>query len=840
MDLRIALAGNPNSGKTTLFNALTGSNQFVGNWPGVTVEKKEGKLKKHEGVVITDLPGIYSLSPYTLEEVVARNYLIGERPDAILNIIDGTNIERNLYLTTQLTELGIPVVLAINMMDVVRKNGDKIDVGELSRQLGCKAVEISALKGDGINEAAEAAIDAAKNGRTIPQHTFSGPVEHALAHIEEAIVHGLPEEQQRWYAVKVFERDSKVLEELNIDAETLSHIENDIAAAEKELDDDAESIITNERYIYIGNVIKACYKKKDHGKLSKSDKIDRVVTNRWLGLPIFAVIMFLVYYISMVTVGAAATDWANDGLFGDGFHLFGIGSSQSEEKADEYAAAMTALGAYGFEIDTEEDGFDAEAALAEIKAFSSDEKSVKYTVVDDETLEESEVDVYFRTADMPNKESDEVNAMSFEDAVAYVEEKGFDEPDPSEDGVWVPGIPALLDKALLNEEGEPVVPAWLYGLIQDGIVAGVGAVLGFVPQMLVLFLLLAFLEACGYMARIAFVLDRVFRRFGLSGKSFIPILIGTGCGIPGIMASRTIENERDRRMTIMTTTFIPCGAKMPFISMVAAAIFGGSAWVATGAYFIGMAAIIISGIILKKTRMFAGDPAPFVMELPAYHWPTPANVLRSMWERGWSFIKKAGTIILLSTIAVWFLSFFGWIDGSFRMLTEDEMEFSILAHVGRAVAWIFAPLGWGNWQATVASVTGLVAKENIVGTMSILYGDIGNIGEAFTGVTGMSFLVFNLLCAPCFAAIGAIKREMNNRKWTWFAIGYECGFAYVIALMINQFGNLFSGNLTAEHAVLNIISLVFAVAFLALGVYMLFFKKYKEATTLTKEVKVKK
>ena len=839
MEFRIALAGNPNSGKTTLFNALTGSNQFVGNWPGVTVEKKEGKLKKHDGVIITDLPGIYSLSPYTLEEVVARNYLISERPDAILNIVDGTNLERNLYLTTQLTELGIPVVVAINMMDVVKKSGDVINVKELSNQLGCKVVEISALKGTGISEAADAAIDAAKNGKTIPQHTFSGPVEHALAHIEEAIVHGLPEEQQRWYAIKVFERDSKVLEDLEIPADTLSHIENDIAAAEKELDDDAESIITNERYIYIGKVVKACYKKKNKGKLSTSDKIDKVVTNRWLGLPIFAAIMFLVYYISMVTVGAAATDWANDGLFGDGFHLFGIGSAASEEKAENYSAAMNALGAFAPDIDVEDEDLDADGLIAELKNVTSDKDSVKYTVTDEETLEESEIDVYF--SEVPeNASEDETNAMSYKDAIAYFEENGFEEPDPADDGVWVPGIPALLDKALLDDNGDPVVPDWLYGLIQNGIVAGVGAVLGFVPQMLVLFLLLAFLEACGYMARIAFVLDRIFRRFGLSGKSFIPILIGTGCGIPGIMASRTIENERDRRMTIMTTTFIPCGAKLPFISMVAAAIFGGSAWIATGAYFIGMAAIIISGIILKKTRMFAGDPAPFVMELPAYHWPTLGNVLRSMWERGWSFIKKAGTIILLSTIVVWFLSYFGWVDGQFGMLAEDQMENSILAHIGKVVAWIFAPLGWGNWQAAVASFTGLVAKENIVGTMGVLYGDIGNISASFTQITGLSFLVFNLLCAPCFAAIGAIKREMNNRKWTWFAIGYECGFAYIIALMINQFGNLFSGRLTEQHAVLNIISLIVAAALLVFGVYMLFFKKYKEATVLTKKVKTKK
>jgi len=837
--MRIALAGNPNSGKTTLFNALTGSNQFVGNWPGVTVEKKEGKLKRHDGVVITDLPGIYSLSPYTLEEVVARNYLIGERPDAILNIVDGTNLERNLYLTTQLTELGIPVVVAINMMDVVKKNGDKINTEELARQLGCRVIEISALKGTGISEAAEAAIDAAKNGKTVPQHTFSGPVEHALAHIEEAVVHDMPEEQQRWYAVKVFERDEKVLESLKIDTSTKAHIEEDIKAAERELDDDAESIITNERYIYIASVIKACYKKKNAKALTTSDKIDKIVTNRWLGLPIFAVIMFLVYYIAMVGFGSAATDWANDGLFGDGYHLFGIGSAASEEKADDYAAATNALAAYGFEFDLEDEEFDADALLAEIKAFESSDKTAKVEVEDEETLEKSELTVYF-DAVPDDADEKETNAMSFKDAVAYFEEKGdFEEPDPAEDGVWVPGVPALLDKALLNDEGEPRVPEWLYGLIQDGIVAGVGAVLGFVPQMLVLFFLLAILEGCGYMARIAFVLDRIFRRFGLSGKSFIPMLVGTGCGIPGIMASRTIENERDRRMTIMTTTFIPCGAKLPFIAMVAGALFGGSAWVSVSAYFIGMAAIIISGVMLKKTKRFAGDPAPFVMELPAYHLPTIGNVLRSTWERGWSFIKKAGTIILLSTIVVWFTSFFGWVDGTFRMLSEDEMEFSILGKIGSGIAWIFAPLGWGNWKAAVASVTGLVAKENIVGTMGILYGDWTGIAASFaTKVAGFSFLVFNLLCAPCFAAIGAIKREMNNAKWTWFAIGYQCGFAYVIALMINQFGNLFGGTLSEGGIVLNVISLVAAFAALCVIVYMLFFKKYKESTKLTQKVKV--
>ena len=791
MDVRIALAGNPNSGKTTLFNALTGSNQFVGNWPGVTVEKKEGKLKKHEGVTITDLPGIYSLSPYTLEEVVARNYLLGERPDAILNIIDGTNLERNLYLTTQLTELGIPVVVAINMMDLVKKNGDKINVEELSRQLGCKVVEISALKGTGIMAAAEAAIDAAKNSKTVPQHTFSGSVEHALAHIEEAAVHNMPEEQQRWYAIKIFERDDKVLSSLNIDKGVLEHIENDIKAVETEMDDDAESIITNERYIYIGEVIKACYKKKNHGGLSTSDKIDRIVTNRWLGLPIFAVVMFM---------GAPATDWANDGLFGDGWHLLGIDGGYGD-LAEEYGKASLIVDGYDAYI--EENG-----SLAADGTFT-------YEVEDEETLA-----VSTETATMAD----------YEKAKATIERIG-EEPDPADYGVWVPGIPVLVGNAL-----EAAGTAdWLSGLILDGIVAGVGAVLGFVPQMLVLFLMLAFLEACGYMARIAFVLDRIFRKFGLSGKSFIPMLIGTGCGIPGIMASRTIENERDRRMTIMTTTFIPCGAKVPFIGMIAGALFDGSAWVSTSAYFIGMAAIIISGIMLKKTKMFAGDPAPFVMELPAYHWPTLGNVLRSMWERGWSFIKKAGTIILLSTIFVWFTSRFGWLDGQFCMLEEEQISASILAKIGNAIAWIFAPLGWGNWQATVASITGLVAKENIVGTLGVLYsGGAGTvydaIAAAFNGITGYSFLVFNLLCAPCFAAIGAIKREMNSPKWTWFAIGYQCGFAYAVALMINQFGGLFTGNA-------NIIGVIAAVIVLAAIIYMLV-RPYKEATKLTTKVEM--
>ena len=825
--IRIALAGNPNCGKTTLFNALTGSNQFVGNWPGVTVEKKEGKLKKHDDVIIMDLPGIYSLSPYTLEEVVARNYLITERPDAILNIIDGTNLERNLYLTTQLTELGIPVVIAINMMDVVRKNGDQINVAELSRELGCEIVEISALKGDGVMQAAEAAVKAAKSGKTIPMHTFSGPVEHAIAHIEEAAVHNMPEEQQRWYAIKIFERDDKVLEKLTIPAETMQHIESDIKAAEAELDDDAESIITNERYVYIAQIIKGCYKKKNHGQLSASDKIDKIVTNRWLGLPIFAVVMFLVYWVAMVGVGAPATDWANDGLFGDGWHLFGIGTAEYTEVADNYTAAMDAVSGY-YELDTEAENFDADAALADMKAVQPDADSATIEVEDEETLAQNEMTVYY---DAIPEDADEESTvgMTYVDAVSYLEENGFDEPDPADYGVWVPGIPVLIGNGL-----EAAGTAdWLSGLILDGIVAGVGAVLGFVPQMLVLFLMLAFLEACGYMARIAFVLDRIFRKFGLSGKSFIPMLIGTGCGIPGVMASRTIENERDRRMTIMTTTFIPCGAKVPFISMVAGAIFGGAAWVATSAYFVGMAAIIISGIMLKKTKMFAGDPAPFVMELPAYHWPTVGNVLRSMWERGWSFIKKAGTIILLSTIFVWFTTYFGWVDGTFQMLSEEQIDASILAKIGNAIAWIFAPLGWGTWQAAVASITGLVAKENIVGTLGILYGGgdgtvYQNLANAFNGITGYSFLVFNLLCAPCFAAIGAIKREMNNAKWTWFAIGYQCGFAYVVALMINQFGNAFTGSL-------NVLGLIAAVAALALIVYMLF-KPYKEATKLSAKV----
>ena len=829
--IKIALAGNPNCGKTTLFNALTGSNQFVGNWPGVTVEKKEGKLKKHDDVVIMDLPGIYSLSPYTLEEVVARNYLIEERPDAILNIIDGTNLERNLYLTTQLTELGIPVVIAVNMMDVVRKNGDQINVKELSRQLGCEIVEISALKGDGVMEAAEAAVKAAQDKtKTIPMHTFSGPVEHAIAHIEEAAVHTMPEEQQRWYAIKIFERDDKVLQKMNIPADVMQHIQQDIQAAEKELDDDAESIITNERYVYIAEIIKSCYKQKNKGQLSTSDKIDKVVTNRWLGLPIFAVVMFLVYWIAMVAVGAPATDWANDGVFGDGWHLLGIGSKEYNTVNDDYTAAIQAVDAFlGTEIDPEAEDFDAQTLLSDMKNFRPTSDTATVDVEDEETLAINTMTAYYDTLPQGADKRNDVVQMTYVDAVKYLTENGFDAPDPADYGVWVPGIPVLIGNGLEAAGAAD----WLNGLLLDGIVAGVGAVLGFVPQMLVLFLMLAFLEACGYMARIAFVLDRVFRKFGLSGKSFIPMLIGVGCGVPGIMASRTIENERDRRMTVMTTTFIPCGAKVPFIAMIAGAIFGGSAWVSTSAYFIGMAAIIVSGIMLKKTRMFSGDPAPFVMELPAYHWPTLGNVLRSMWERGWSFIKKAGTIILLSTIFVWFTTYFGWVDGTFRMLDESEIDSSILAAIGGVIAWIFKPLGWGTWEAAVASITGLVAKENIVGTLGILYGGgdgtvYQNIAQAFNGISGYSFLVFNLLCAPCFAAIGAIKREMNNRKWTWFAIGYQCGFAYLVGLMINQFGGLFTGSV-------NVIGLIFALAALALMVYMLV-RPYKEATRLNATV----
>ena len=798
-ELKIALAGNPNCGKTTLFNALTGSNQFVGNWPGVTVEKKEGKLKGHKNVIVMDLPGIYSLSPYTLEEVVARNYLIGERPDAILNIIDGTNLERNLYLTTQLVELGIPVVIAVNMMDVVKKNGDKIDIKELSRELGCEVYEISALKGTGIMDAANAAVAACTSTKTVPQHTFAGPVEHALAHIEEAVVHNMPEEQQRWYAIKVFERDDKVLAQLNIPKAVLDHVENDIQAAETELDDDAESIITNERYVYIASILKGCYKKKQTSGMTISDKIDRVVTNRFAALPIFAAVMVLVYFISVTTVGGWVTDWTNDGLFGDGFHLFGMGASEYEDAINEYAEENVWTDEM---ISTVQDAVDAGVIGAD--ALLADIEDGDFATFDED---------YGSYADSLAEAGYDISAIydaGMEDA-----------PDTSEFGTWVPGIPVLAENAL-NAVG---CADWLQGLILDGIIGGVGAVLGFVPQMLVLFIFLGFLEACGYMARVAFVMDRIFRRFGLSGKSFIPMLIGSGCGVPGIMASRTIENERDRRMTVMVTTFIPCGAKMPIIALIAAALFGGAWWVAPSAYFLGIAAIIISGIMLKKTKMFSGDPAPFVMELPAYHWPTVGNVLRSMWERGWSFIKRAGTIILLSSIIIWAGSSFGVVDGAFLFDPEMDLGDSILGIIGGAICWIFSPLGFGNITATVATIMGLVAKEEVVGVFGVL--DF----EGLTPLAGYAFLAFNLLCAPCFAAMGAIRREMNSAKWFWFAVGYQCGFAYIVSLIIYQLGLLFSGSV-------NVIGLIFAVLFIVLIVMQLV-RPYKEANTLRTNTKAK-
>lgn len=801
MEIRIALAGNPNCGKTTLFNALTGSNQFVGNWPGVTVEKKEGRLKDDKSVIVTDLPGIYSLSPYTLEEVVARNYLINERPDAILNIIDGTNLERNLYLTTQLAELGIPMVAAVNMMDVVKKNGDTINFEQLSRRLGCGVCEISALKGTGIAEAAQTAINAAReNKKIIPRHSFGGSVEHALAHIEEAFLHDLPEERQRWYAVKIFERDEKVLEKLNIPAETLSHIESDIAACEKEMDDDAESIITNERYIYIAEVIRECYRKKNKGALTVSDKIDKVVTNRFLALPIFAVVMVIVYFVSWTSVGTLVTDWTNDGLFGDGWYLFGNGRAQFEEAQDEYAAE---------------------------NIFTDDVKATVQSAVDAEVIGAEDI----------LGAIEEGSFGGFDEAYgsygAELAEQGYDisalvevpmetlgEEIANEDyGVWVPGIPVLAERGLDSIN----CAEWLKSLVVDGIIGGVGAVLGFVPQMLVLFIFLAFLESCGYMARVAFVMDRIFRRFGLSGKSFIPMLIGTGCGVPGVMASRTIENERDRRMTIMTTTFVPCGAKMPIVALIAAALFGGAWWVAPSAYFVGFAAIVVSGVMLKKTKMFAGDPAPFVMELPAYHLPTFGSVMRSMWERGRSFIKKAGTIILLATIVIWAGSSFGWTDGAFGFGTEFELADTILGKLGAFIAPIFAPLGFGEPTAAVATIMGLVAKEEVVGVFGVL--DFVRM----TALAGYSFLVFNLLCAPCFAAIGAIKREMNSAKWTWFAIGYQCGFAYAVSLMIYQFGLLFSGTPS-------VVGLIFAVLAPAFIIYMLA-RPYKESAKFTRKIK---
>lgn len=808
MSITIALAGNPNCGKTTLFNSLTGSNQFVGNWPGVTVEKKEGKLKKHDDVTITDLPGIYSLSPYTLEEVVARNYLINERPDAILNIVDGTNLERNLYLTTQLAEIGIPVVIAINMMDVVKKNGDNINIQELSRVLGCKVVSISALKSEGIMEAAEAAIEAARGKKSVPMHTFSGAVEHALAHIEEAAIHDLPKERQRWYAIKIFERDEKALEQLNIPEKTLAHIEEDIAAAEEEMDDDAESIITNERYIYIASIIKGCYKKKSAGKLTVSDKIDRVVTNRFAALPIFAAIMFIVYYVSVTTIGTIFTDWVNDGVFGDGWHLFGIGTSDYDDACDEYAAEniftdalkekLAAAAAYNeTRADDLPEAIGAEDVLGAVEDGSFGDFEEAYGTYG-ASLAEAGFDIS-EIVDEP------IEAM---------------EIDPAEYGVWVPSIPVLIESGLDAVN----CTDWLKSLILDGIVGGVGAVLGFVPQIIVLFLFLAFLESCGYMARIAFVMDRIFRKFGLSGKSFIPMLIGTGCGVPGIMASRTIENDRDRKMTIMTTTFIPCGAKLPIIALISSALFGGAWWVAPSAYFVGVAAIVVSGIILKKTKMFAGDPAPFVMELPAYHLPTVSNILRAMWERAWSFIRKAGTIILLSSIVIWLGNSFGTFieegQSVFGYLTEEAEEaVSVLDYIGGAIAWIFAPLGFGEATAAVATIMGLVAKEEIVGVFGVL--DFAGM----TQIAGYSFLIFNLLCAPCFAAIGAIKREMNSAKWTWFAIGYQCVFAYIVSLIVYQFGSLFAGSANA-------VGLIFAVLFSALMIFMLV-RPYKRSEKLT-------
>jgi len=794
MDIKIALAGNPNSGKTTLFNALTGSNQFVGNWPGVTVEKKEGKLKNNAEVIVTDLPGIYSLSPYTLEEVVARNYLVYERPNAILNIVDGTNLERNLYLTTQLIELGIPVVVAINMMDVVNKKGDKIDINALSKNFGCKFVEISALKGTGIDEAIEEAINAANGTQVYPGHIFSGTVEHALAHIEEAAVHDMPAEQQRWYSIKIFERDEKVLQKLALPQNVLSHIEDDIKAVESELDDDAESIITNERYNYITRLVARSFVKKNAGKLTTSDKIDSVLTNRWAALPIFALIMFLVYYISVSTVGAVVTDWANDGVFGDGWHLFGVGSSEYESAMNEYASENLWTDELGVIIDSASDAGitgadDLKSAIEDGDFGAFDEAYASYG----ESLAAKGYDI-----------SEYYDSALGEDAEGV--------PSPDQYGVWIPGVPVLLEEPLSN------TPEWLQGLVLDGIVGGVGAVLGFVPQMLVLFLMLAFLEACGYMARIAFVMDRIFRKFGLSTKSFIPILIGTGCGVPGIMASRTIENERDRRMTIITTTFIPCGAKLPVIALIAAALFDGAWWVAPSAYFIGIAAIIISGIMLKKTKMFSGEPAPFVMELPAYHMPTFINLMRSMWERGWSFIKKAGTVILLASIIIWAGSVFGVVDGAFVFSPDMELESSILGIIGGAVCWIFAPLGFDNIRAAIATLMGLVAKEEIVGVFGVL--DF----EGMTQLSAYSFLAFNLLCAPCFAAMGAIRREMNSAKWTAFAIAYQCVFAYAVSLVIYQTGLLIGGNM-------NVIGLIFAVLVVVTMLYMLF-KPYKEATKL--------
>ena len=796
MDIRIALAGNPNCGKTTLFNALTGSTQFVGNWPGVTVEKKEGKLKDRDGVIITDLPGIYSLSPYTLEEVVARNYLVGERPDAILNLVDGTNIERNLYLTTQLTELGIPVVVAINMMDVVRKRGDSIDIQELSRRLGCPIVEISALREDNIFEAVDLAIDAAHNLKMRPVHNFSGTVEHALAHIEEAVIHEMAADRQRWYAVKIFERDARVLEELKISEATLTHIEKDIQSAEAELDDDSESIIANERYVYIENVLKHCYVKKSAGKLTTTEKIDKVVTNRFLALPIFAVVMFLVYYISVSTVGTWATDWANDGLFGDGWYFLGIGRGQYEQAVDQYAESIWNDSAL---VGTVEDALNSDITGA-------DEIYDAINNKDYAALEEA-YGIYGEVLDS--------EGFSITDKMdAYIDGA----PAPEDYRAWIPGIGVLAERGL-DAAG---APEWLRSLLVDGIISGVGAVLGFLPQMVVLFIILAFLEACGYMARIAFVLDRVFRKFGLSGKSFIPMLVGTGCGVPGIMASRTIENERDRRMTIITTTFIPCGAKLPIIALIAGALFGGAWWVAPSAYFIGIAAVIVSGIILKKTRLFEGDVAPFVMELPEYHMPTAKNLWHSVWERSSSFVKKAGTVILLSAIVIWAGSHFGTVDGKFTFSMDMELNRSVIGTIGNALKWLFAPLGFGNIKATVATFMGLIAKEEVVAVFGVL--DFDSMGR----LVAFSFLIFNLLCAPCFAAMGAIRREMNSAKWTLFAIGYQCVLAYIVSLCVFQFGTFFTALYSgAPILTWNIIGACVAAVLVLFVGYMLFRKPRK-------------
>ena len=802
MSIKIALAGNPNCGKTTLFNALTGSNQYVGNWPGVTVEKKEGKLKSNKDVVIMDLPGIYSLSPYTLEEVVARNYLITERPDAILNIIDGTNLERNLYLTTQLTELGIPVVIAINMLDVLEKKGDIINTQELSKKTGCPVYEISALKGKGIQEAADAVVKFAKENKKFEvAHVFAKNVEDILENIAAKLPKDIPEEQKRFYAIKLFERDSKILET----REDFPDIESIIADAENKFDDDSESIITNERYTYISSIIKGCYKKKSKEKLSTSDKIDRIVTNRWLALPIFAIIMIIVYYVSVTSVGTLVTDFTNDQLFGeDGWYLFGIGRSDYEAANDKFV---------------EENIFNHKTEIeAELQ------KAVDEHVKGSEEILAAVQDEDFGAFE----ESMESYSAALEEAGISIDDYYNDDimenaPDKADYGVYIPGITTLVSNGL---EAINCVD-WLSALIVNGIVGGVGAVLGFVPQMLVLFIFLAFLEYCGYMARIAFIMDRIFRKFGLSGKSFIPILIGTGCGVPGVMASRTIENDRDRKMTIMTTTFIPCGAKLPIIAMIATALFDGAWWVAPSAYFLGIAAIIISGIILKKTKMFAGDPAPFVMELPAYHLPTVGSILRSMWERGWSFIKRAGTIILLASIIIWAGSSFGMVDGSFGFSTEMELNDSVLGMIGNAICWIFAPLGFGEATATIATIMGLVAKEEVVGVFGVL--DFEGLGA----LAGYAFLAFNLLCAPCFAAIGAIKREMNSAKWTWFAIGYQCTFAYATALVIYQLGMLFSGHFD----VFTIIGSIVAFAIIAFVIYLLV-RPYKESTKFTQKVKI--